>query len=131
MKSSASGRPGRTSAQLRLVEGVDPPANRNAVASSRDGSLEAALEWFGRPLGDWSRYAACRGLPTDLFFPDGNDAEALQQTAVAKQICANCPVRRECLDYVLAIGRQDGIFGGTTEEEREARGQLALVETPG
>ncbi len=61
----------------------------------------------------WREDAACRGLDTDIFFPDTQeDAEE------AKAICAICPVREECLEYALATRQDDGVWGGMTETER-------------
>ena len=41
-----------------------------------------------------------------------------QKSKRAKQFCAECPVKRECLEFAL-IYNEKGIWGGTTEEERE------------
>jgi WhiB family redox-sensing transcriptional regulator len=37
----------------------------------------------------------------------------------AKTICAGCPVRTECLDYALADDTLVGVWGGTSETERD------------
>lgn len=71
---------------------------------------------------DWSR-AACRGLPTGLFYPRQGDSAAGH---AAKAVCAVCPIRVECLDYAIGAGERYGIWGGMTEHgrrvERRARG---------
>lgn len=66
----------------------------------------------------WMKQAACRGADGELFFPIGEKGPALQQAAEAKAVCRRCPVRTECLDYALDT-RSVGIFGGTTEYERQ------------
>lgn len=67
----------------------------------------------------WSDHSACRGADPDLFFPIGYAGPALQmQQAAAKSICAGCPVISDCLDWALRAGEPDGIWGGTTPEER-------------
>jgi hypothetical protein len=38
----------------------------------------------------------------------------------AKAICANCPVRTLCRAYALGSGELYGIWGGTTERERQS-----------
>jgi WhiB family redox-sensing transcriptional regulator len=48
-------------------------------------------------------------------------AERRAREDKAKQICAVCEVRRECLDYALAAREVYGIWGGLTEIERRAR----------
>lgn len=67
----------------------------------------------------WSDHAICRGADPDLFFPIGYSAQVLkEQEDAAKEICANCPVKAECLSWALQVGEPDGIWGGTTPEER-------------
>lgn len=66
----------------------------------------------------WRERAACRDLDTDLFFPVGEGPEAQAQADAAKQVCASCPVREECLSFALATRQEAGVFGGMTEEER-------------
>jgi WhiB family redox-sensing transcriptional regulator len=61
----------------------------------------------------WPAHALCQGVNPDLFFPPrGGD------TREAKQVCAVCPVRVECLDYALELGEKFGIWGGLSERER-------------
>ena len=68
----------------------------------------------------WWQEAACRGSNPDLFYPVGNASkEARQQIADAKAVCASCPVIDLCLSEALSNNEQ-GIWGGTTEEERAA-----------
>jgi hypothetical protein len=63
--------------------------------------------------------AACKGADADLFF--GPDAEFVtarrEREAKAKAICADCPVRLECLAYALDTGQAYGIWGGLNEDE--------------
>ncbi|TYC15506.1 WhiB family transcriptional regulator [Actinomadura syzygii] len=67
----------------------------------------------------WSDHAICRGADPDLFFPIGYSAPVLKaQEDAAKAICANCPVKAECLSWALQVGEPDGVWGGTTPEER-------------
>ena len=57
--------------------------------------------------------AACREVDVEVFF---SQDEALQQEAL--ELCASCPVRRECLEHAIYHGEQYGIWGGTRESER-------------
>ena len=61
----------------------------------------------------WKLDAACFGYDTRLFFPERG--ESVQQ---AKQICAGCPVRLDCLEYAMAIPNCSGIWGGMSGRER-------------
>jgi WhiB family redox-sensing transcriptional regulator len=64
----------------------------------------------------------------DLFFPISTGGKAVAQIAQARRICAGCQVRRQCLDFALEIRELEGIWGGTTLEEREhAPGRRAGV----
>lgn len=79
---------------------------------------------------------ACSGQPTDWWFPirhrhlkqDGVD-EINRASAKAKQICASCCTRKECLEYSL-YEEPLGIWGGLDESERailrKARGIAAM-----
>ena len=63
--------------------------------------------------GEWRVHAACRELDTAIFFPDSDD-----EAAVAKLVCATCPVRQACLDFAILTRQDDGVWGGLDENER-------------
>jgi WhiB family redox-sensing transcriptional regulator len=73
-----------------------------------------------QPRFNWRLSAACRDLDPDLFFPIGTAGPAVIQVAEAKQVCVTCPVRQSCLDWALRHYQDYGIWGGTTEVERQA-----------
>ncbi len=53
---------------------------------------------------DWSDAAACRGSEGALFFsPEVSEKkeDRHEREFLAKRICANCPVRMECLEAAL------------------------------
>ena len=62
---------------------------------------------------EWRLDAACRDLDTAIFFPETEEA-----VAVAKAICAACPVREACLEFALVTRQDDGVWGGLDETER-------------
>jgi WhiB family redox-sensing transcriptional regulator len=68
---------------------------------------------------NWRSAAACQSADPDLFFPISSSGPAEQQIARAKRICANCVVRRECLEYAVTHEQVYGIWGGTTAEDRQ------------
>ena len=74
------------------------------------------------PLG-WQDFANCRGADADIFFPDRGAS-----TRVAKQICAACQVRVECLEYAVRRGEKFGIWGGLSERERRKIRKQRAVE---
>ena len=71
-------------------------------------------------LVDW-RVAACRDADPEMFFPLGSGVVADNQAAAAKAVCARCPVTAQCLDWALAAGIIEGVWGGQTEQERRRR----------
>ena len=66
----------------------------------------------------WRSVAACQSCDPELFFPLSSSGPAVEQIARAKEICAGCPVRRECLAFALRTRQAHGVWGGLTEQER-------------
>lgn len=67
---------------------------------------------------NWREDAACRHTDPELFFPVGTAGPALAQIYEAKRICRPCPARTQCLAWALDHGVTDGVWGGTTADER-------------
>lgn len=65
--------------------------------------------------GRWVRDALCAQTDPALFFPPKGSSNG----AVAKRICAACPVLDVCLAYALAHPKLEGIWGATTDRERQ------------
>lgn len=66
------------------------------------------------PVGMWAEDAACRGSASGrgVFFADRRTPRGQADTAVAKEICAGCRVRRECLELAVKNGERHGVWGG-------------------
>jgi WhiB family redox-sensing transcriptional regulator len=61
----------------------------------------------------WMLRGLCRELEPAEFFPsDGVGVER------ARKICAQCPVKDECLEYALTYRIDHGVWGGASERER-------------
>jgi WhiB family redox-sensing transcriptional regulator len=80
---------------------------------------------------DWASQGACLDSDPDLFFPITASGPALQQITQAKAICTRCPVRQECLQFALATHQVHGVWGGTSEEERQVLRSRGPDRTPG
>lgn len=82
--------------------------------------LLRALLFDGAGVPTWHALAACHGMDESVFFPPlGRDTA--KRVAVAKRVCAGCPVRRECLDDALSWelpSTRSGVRGGLTARER-------------
>lgn len=65
---------------------------------------------------EWINDAACKESVTspenDIFFIDD-----LALPVAAKDLCAECPVQRLCLEFALANGIHHGTWGGVDEAE--------------
>ena len=78
---------------------------------------------FEEGLAGWQRLAGCRGEDAAYYFAPSyfeKRGEKLAREAVAKRICAACPVREPCLDYALTTREAHGVWGGLNETERRA-----------
>lgn len=78
---------------------------------------------------DWQARGLCRGVEPEVFFPISEE-----DSARAKEICAACSVREQCLAFSLTNRERYGVWGGVTEKERQQmfrRGtaQRILAET--
>lgn len=67
---------------------------------------------------DWRDQAACLGEDPELFFPVGTTGPAVRQIEQAKSVCCRCPVISPCLEFAIETGQDEGIWGGTTGDER-------------
>ena len=56
---------------------------------------------------------------------------ALRQVREAIRICQACPIQVRCLAWALEQGVTDGVWGGTTAEQRRAIRRLADIRQDG
>ena len=69
------------------------------------------VELYAALRPDWMTRAACTGRTAVMF----DTRNALH----AKNLCATCPVVTPCLDHALADPSLQGVWGGTTETDRD------------
>lgn len=81
-------------------------------------SILASSLTLGAADYTWRDDALCRDTDPELFFPVGATGMALVQIDKAKEVCTECLVRAECLDFALDTNQDSGIWGGLSEEER-------------
>ncbi len=61
----------------------------------------------------WMAKGNCRQVHPSVFFPsDGVGVD------IARQVCADCPVKAPCLEYALRNRIDHGVWGGASERER-------------
>jgi len=61
----------------------------------------------------WWDLGACRGLDSEIFYPEDED-----QAESAKAVCAACNVQKVCLEYALTVREKAGVWGGASERDR-------------
>lgn len=73
-------------------------------------------------LWEWQYRGLCRTVSPELFFhPEGERGPARRRRDErAKALCQQCPVIEQCRAHALAAREPYGVWGGMTEEEREA-----------
>lgn len=82
---------------------------------------------------EWRERAACQGVDVDIFFPETErGGSPMKEGAQAFQICARCPVKRECAKDALNTGEQYGIRAGiiltpTQSAGRRRRKLLSVI----
>ncbi|MHB1864689.1 MAG: WhiB family transcriptional regulator [Candidatus Saccharimonadales bacterium] len=62
----------------------------------------------------WQERALCKDYPNELFY-----SEVKADQIEAKALCAECPVKKPCLEQALRIKDEYGIWGGTDPKERK------------
>jgi hypothetical protein len=55
-----------------------------------------------------------------LWYPEDEPDPTVrhQMSVIAKGICYDCPIKKQCFDYALRTNQRHGIWGGTSPEER-------------
>jgi len=61
------------------------------------------------------KQGACVGIDTELFYPV---EERENPDYIIKRLCANCPIKAECLEWGL-VHERFGTWGGTTALARK------------
>jgi Transcription factor WhiB len=123
------------------MEGTDVRTREKMenVIHATDGTLLLEPPAFSADQPLWAEITGQAGcadsaLDPDEWFPVSPDAEiARRQAADAIAVCADCPVRPECLELSLRYWQigQHGIWGGLVPAERAVlRQQLAHAPVP-
>jgi WhiB family redox-sensing transcriptional regulator len=76
----------------------------------------------GTTVHEWMDDAACKGRTTLFFGAAGERPERrVRREEAARRVCAGCPVLLACRT-LARTGRENGFWGGESEEERAAAG---------
>ena len=88
------------------------PNRRQTATNAYDRLMELQRDNGGTP---------CETLPAVFYPEDFEDVEMFDMaTKIAKQLCAECPLIKECREWALLAAVPYGILGGLTVHERQA-----------
>lgn len=73
-----------------------------------------------RDDSDWMTYANCATSDPEAFTPPKGGTNQ-----PAKQVCAACDVRTQCLEWALATNQLKSVYGGLSPRERRKLRQEA------
>lgn len=83
-------------------------------SSTTKNRLTPLMQWFEVNIGpSWRSEALCAQTDPEAFFPGKGGS-----TQEAKRVCADCTVRKQCLDWAVEHDERFGIWGGMSERER-------------
>jgi len=77
---------------------------------------------------DWRLEAACRGVPTEIFFPRRPEKGEHYPRLVPdpRYYCSRCPVKVECKE--AGMTENFGIWGGTSERQRKILRRKRMIQ---
>jgi WhiB family redox-sensing transcriptional regulator len=85
-----------------------PTLAANYNGNDEFGPSGELLELIANGRPDWMRDGLCRQYAGRVsWFPDLGHS-----TAMAKAVCARCPVRPECVEYAWSHPHSFGVWGG-------------------
>jgi WhiB family redox-sensing transcriptional regulator len=90
------------------------PGQLELVFDTRAMTVDQHAEIGAYIVPGWQGMGECRSVADDSCFPEPGQA-----TAAALDRCSFCPVRRSCLASALAGDEEYGVWGGTTEIQRD------------
>jgi WhiB family redox-sensing transcriptional regulator len=76
------------------------------------------VTWVGKVLPvefePWQDRANCIGTDPEVFFP-----KIGKRSEEAQEVCSQCPVTSQCLEYAIAHNDRYGVWGGLSEADRK------------
>jgi WhiB family redox-sensing transcriptional regulator len=101
-----------------------------ATTASRHGGydyVQLLSEWILEDTDNrFMKDAACKGLDRDMFFPERGANTSIKK---AKEVCAVCPVREECLRFAMNNRIDFGVWGGVSANQRIRNARKAWRKT--
>lgn len=66
--------------------------------------------------GEWVTQGRCSTTDPEAWWPDSKTDPYRTTTALA--VCESCPVKAQCLQWALDNKEYEGVWGGTTPDQR-------------
>lgn len=77
----------------------------------------------------WTDIPACAGTNTEMWFAEDSEP-GYREAKLLQRICADCPVKQQCLQYALENTVQ-GYWAGTTPRYRQQlRKKFNIIPKP-
>ena len=77
---------------------------------------EPPFTFRAKAVPEWIAQAKCAGQNPEDFFPGKGDTQLARKTA--QEVCSDCPVSQQCLQWALDNEDFHGVYGGTTPNDR-------------
>jgi len=85
------------------------------------GTMDGIVWELNNRTSEWKWDAACQGMGPEIFYPEpSQDRENKERIRQARETCARCMVKSECLTFAMDNLIPFGIWGGLTPLERKA-----------
>jgi hypothetical protein len=98
------------------------PPTLAVVTEHKPAAVRPGLSTSRRPR--WWDKAQCLGHDDpDLFHDPKREDEA-------REFCRDCPVRQDCMNDALDRGDLEGVWGGTTDDQRRQIFRIARALNP-
>lgn len=98
--------------------------NLESWLDTKDGPKTYAPHVLPEYAGsDWAQHGLCHDAPGDWV--DLNQYRATNRQTIKQrkryelEMCRLCPVQIPCLDFALTTNQTEGIWGGTTPQDRD------------
>lgn len=91
-------------------------ALRNPNGCSTLQPFTNGYEPTGRAM--WRNEAACKGMSTEIFYPEQGNPKHWGNVRLARETCESCPVSSECLEEAVVTRELFGFWGGKSVKQR-------------
>lgn len=106
----------------------------DTITEAKTPALTPYLDWLdlvklegAQGAVGWVDQARCAGMPSRIFYPDGQGSTGRTAYKPAISVCERCPVRYPCL--AAHLNEKWGCYGGTTPADRRRITKILTIRT--